>query len=92
MRNRTGIPGRMSRLEFLSLSGKGMCLLAAARLCGGPETAQAQRPIKGLVGTKLSPHFTPLPGGEVRCELCPRRCRVAKGKRGLCRVDRKSVV
>jgi pyruvate formate lyase activating enzyme len=24
--------------------------------------------------------------GEIQCELCPHRCRVAKGKRGLCRV------
>ncbi|MEW6376962.1 MAG: AmmeMemoRadiSam system radical SAM enzyme [Thermodesulfobacteriota bacterium] len=25
-------------------------------------------------------------GGEIQCELCPHRCRVAKGKRGICRV------
>jgi len=86
MRHATGIPGGMSRREFLTLSGKGICLLAAARLCGAPGTAQAQRPVKGLVRTRLSPYFTPLAGGVVQCELCPRRCRVAKGKRGLCRV------
>jgi len=41
---------------------------------------------KGLIKTKLSPYFTSLAGGEIQCELCPRRCRVPKGKRGFCRV------
>ena len=41
---------------------------------------------KGLIKTKLSPYFTSLDGGEIQCELCPRRCRVARGKRGFCRV------
>jgi len=41
---------------------------------------------KGLIKTKLSPYFTSLDGGEIQCELCPRRCRVPKGKRGFCRV------
>jgi pyruvate formate lyase activating enzyme len=41
---------------------------------------------KGLIKTKLSPHFTSLEGGDIRCELCPHRCRVSRGKRGLCRV------
>jgi pyruvate formate lyase activating enzyme len=41
---------------------------------------------KGLIKTKLSPLYTPLEGGEIRCELCPNQCRVSKGKRGLCRV------
>jgi pyruvate formate lyase activating enzyme len=41
---------------------------------------------KGLIKTKLSPYFTSLERGEIQCELCPHHCRVAKGKRGLCRV------
>ena len=41
---------------------------------------------KGLIKTKLSPYFISLEGGEIQCELCPHRCRVAKGKRGICRV------
>jgi pyruvate formate lyase activating enzyme len=41
---------------------------------------------KGLIKIKLSPYFTSLNGGEIQCELCPRRCRVAEGKRGFCRV------
>jgi len=41
---------------------------------------------KGLIKIKLSPYYTSLDGGEIRCELCPRHCRVPKGKRGFCRV------
>jgi pyruvate formate lyase activating enzyme len=41
---------------------------------------------KGLIKTKLSPYFTSLAGGEIQCELCPKRCRVQKGERGICRV------
>jgi pyruvate formate lyase activating enzyme len=41
---------------------------------------------KGLIKTKLSPYFTPLAGGEIRCDLCPKRCHVRDGKRGFCRV------
>jgi pyruvate formate lyase activating enzyme len=43
-------------------------------------------PVKGLIKTKLSPYFTPLGGGKIQCELCPKRCLVPKGKRGFCRV------
>jgi pyruvate formate lyase activating enzyme len=51
-----------------------------------PRNAQAQRPQKGLIKTKVSPYFTPLEGGFIQCELCPRECQVPKGERGFCRV------
>jgi pyruvate formate lyase activating enzyme len=76
----------MTKREFLRLMGKGVCWLSAACLSGFPKAADAQRPQRGLVKTRRSPYFTPLGGGEIRCELCPRRCRVARGKRGFCRV------
>jgi len=76
----------MTKREFLKLCGTGFCALAAANLFGIPETVQAQGAVKGLIKTKLSPYFTPLDGGEIRCELCPKRCRLAQGKRGDCRV------
>ncbi len=41
---------------------------------------------KGLIKTKLSPYFKPLDGGQIQCELCPKECRITKGKRGFCRV------
>jgi pyruvate formate lyase activating enzyme len=39
-----------------------------------------------LIGEKLSPWFTPLEGGAIRCTLCPRGCTVAEGRRGHCKV------
>ena len=78
-------PG-MTKREFLRFCGTSFCGLAAAPLLGFHETARAQMAQKGLIRTKLSPYFTALGGGEIQCELCPRRCRVPRGKRGFCRV------
>ena len=80
--NRPGLTKR----QFLRLCGTGVCALSGLLDFGYPSTSRAQRPTKGLVKIKLSPYFTPLSNGEVRCELCPRRCQVPKGKRGACRV------
>ncbi len=77
---------QLSKREFLQFCGASFCLLSSAYLFGYPETSRAQAAKKGLIKTKLSPYFTSLDGGEIQCELCPHRCRVAKGKRGLCRV------
>jgi pyruvate formate lyase activating enzyme len=77
---------RMTRRLFLALCGTGFCALSGRFLPGLPALARAEKPVRGLIKTKLSPYFTPLEGGEVRCELCPRRCRVSNGKRGFCRV------
>ena len=76
----------LTKRDFLRFCGHSLCALSAAPLLGLPRTAQAQAPVKGLIKTKLSPYFTPLEGGEIRCDLCPRQCRVPKGKRGACRV------
>jgi pyruvate formate lyase activating enzyme len=75
-----------TRRDFLATCAAAFCAASAAGILGHPRPARAQRPTRGLVRTKLSPYFTPLAGGEVRCELCPRRCRVPRGKRGFCRV------
>jgi pyruvate formate lyase activating enzyme len=77
---------QVTKRDFLKLCGAGMCALCMPHLPGFPKTARAQRPQKGLVKTKLSPYFTALDDGAVQCELCPRRCRVAKGERGYCGV------
>ena len=77
----------MTKREFLNLCGKGFCLLSISSLFGLTDISQAQTARKkGFIQTKLSPYFTPLDGGDVQCELCPHRCRVSKGKRGLCKV------
>ena len=77
---------RLSRRDFLRFCGASTCAISLAQLLGFPRTGTAEAAKKGLIKTKLSPFFTALDGGDIRCELCPRRCRVAKGKRGLCRV------
>jgi len=76
----------VTKREFLKNFGMGFCALSAAHLIGLPKTSHAQMARKGLIKTKLSPYFTSLDGGEIQCDLCPRRCRVPKGKRGFCRV------
>jgi len=76
----------LTKREFLKFCGTSLCILSAAHLIGFPKTSQAQLARKGLIKTKLSPYFTPLTGGEVRCDLCPRQCHVPKGERGFCRV------
>ena len=76
----------MTRREVLKLCGKSFCLLTASSLSSLPQASLAQGMKKGFIRTKLSPYFVPLEGGDIRCELCPHRCRVSRGKRGLCRV------
>lgn len=77
---------QMTKREFLRFCGTSFCMLSFAHLFGFSETSHAQMAKKGLIKTKLSPYFTSLDGGEIQCELCPRRCHVPKGKRGFCRV------
>ncbi|OGP65771.1 MAG: AmmeMemoRadiSam system radical SAM enzyme, partial [Deltaproteobacteria bacterium RBG_13_47_9] len=76
----------MTKREFLKCCATSFCVLSSSYLLGYPKTSEAQTPRKGLIKTKLSPYFTSLSGGKIQCELCPRRCRVSKGKRGFCRV------
>ncbi len=86
VRKRT-VPGsHLTKREFLKFCGASFCLLSTAQTFGLPKTSPAQTAKKGLIKTKLSPFFTSLSGGEIQCDLCPRRCRVSKGKRGACRV------
>lgn len=51
-----------------------------------PSPGFGQTMEKGLLGRKLSPYYTSLAGGKIRCELCPRGCEVDEGERGYCRV------
>lgn len=76
----------LTRRNFLTRCGLGLCAFTGVQGFGFPSPARGQIIKKGLIGAKLSPFFTPLPGDEVQCELCPKRCRVSKGKRGACRV------
>jgi pyruvate formate lyase activating enzyme len=86
IRNRTVCEFHLTKREFLEVCGATFCIFAAANLFGFPKTSRAQSAKKGLIKTKVSPYFTSLSGGEIQCDLCPKRCRVSKGKRGACRV------
>ncbi len=77
---------QLTRRQFLRICIRSLGLLSTCGLSVFPGNTKAQIVKKGLIKTKLSPYFTSLAGGEIQCELCPHRCRVSKGKRGLCRV------
>jgi len=81
-----GMPSQITKREFLKFCGASFCVFSLANLFGFPKISHALLAKKGLIKTKLSPYFTSMGGGEIRCELCPRRCQVSKGKRGFCRV------
>jgi pyruvate formate lyase activating enzyme len=77
---------QLTKREFLKFCGANLCIFSLGYLFGFPKSSQGQIVKKGFVKTKLSPYFTSLGGGEIECELCPAKCYVSKGKRGLCRV------
>lgn len=82
-----GVPeSQLTKREFLKLCTGGLCALYSAQFFGFSDTVRAQTAKKGLIKTKLSPFYTPLGEGEIRCDLCPRQCHVHKGGRGVCRV------
>ncbi|MFB0521624.1 MAG: AmmeMemoRadiSam system radical SAM enzyme [Desulfatiglandales bacterium] len=82
-----GIPEPyLTKREFLKVCATSFCALCFTHLLSFPKPLPAQMASKGLIKIKLSPYYTSLDGGEIQCELCPRRCRVPKGKRGFCRV------
>jgi pyruvate formate lyase activating enzyme len=86
IRNKIISEFHLTKREFMKFCGASLCVLSAAHVFGLPETSHAQTAKRGLIKTKLSPFFTSLNGGEIQCDLCPRRCRVSRGKRGACRV------
>jgi pyruvate formate lyase activating enzyme len=79
-------PAGVSRRDVLLAGLAGACALCLGGLPHAAPTARAQAAQAGLVGRAPSPWFEALDGGELRCTLCPRRCRLADGQRGRCRV------
>jgi len=79
-------PTGLTRRELLKAAAVGACALCVGGALLGAPTARAQSAQPGLIGRQPSPWFEALGGGEVRCTLCPLRCRLADGQRGPCRV------
>ena len=86
MTNTSVLETCLTKRDFLKHCGSGFCSLYTANLLGFPKTTYVQTAQKGLIKTKLSPFFTSLADEKIQCELCPRRCRIPKDKRGFCRV------
>ena len=69
-------PAAMTRRSFLIQSASALAAIAAAPPVLSdivPEGEEAR-------------YYEKLPGGEVRCLLCPKGCRIQQGKRGACGV------
>jgi pyruvate formate lyase activating enzyme len=73
----------LSRRDFLKAAACGVSLLGIPVM---PSPALAQGEKKGLIGTHLSPYFISLGDQRIQCQLCPRNCVVADGRRGHCGV------
>lgn len=84
--NRDSVNQWVTRRDFCKLCGLGLGIFSHALLFGLPEEARGQMAKKGYIRTRVSPYFTRLDKGAIRCDLCPFRCVVARGERGLCRV------
>lgn len=79
----------ISRRDFLRQCGR--CALVCASLESAvwmttTSRSQALALQKGYLGRKLSPFYTGLQDGRIRCELCPHSCEVDEGERGYCEV------
>jgi pyruvate formate lyase activating enzyme len=71
----------VDRRSFLQRASLGTCGVLTAGIGGalGSEPGRFAREAR---------YYEKLPGGRVRCMLCPRNCVVGEGERGYCRVRR----
>ena len=78
----------IDRRDFARLVGAGALASAGAALL--PRRSAAAPPAggleMGLVNRRRAAYFTGLADGLVRCDLCPHRCQIEPGERGLCGV------
>ena len=80
---------QVTRRNFLGLCGRSVAICVSSALfplCTSSRSARAAAIKKGFIGRKLSPYFTPMDNQMILCELCPHRCEVDPGERGLCEV------
>jgi len=74
--------GSATRRQFLG----GATLAFLAGTCGRLAAAGASGPLPEGIVPREAEFWTRLDNNAIRCDLCPRHCRVAEGKRGYCRV------
>ena len=79
---------RIDRRDLLLRVGSGALASAGAGLLPCPPLAsQTTGGLRmGLVHRRPAAYFTRLDDDLVRCDLCPHRCRIEAGQRGLCGV------
>ncbi|MFC1632371.1 AmmeMemoRadiSam system radical SAM enzyme [Candidatus Omnitrophota bacterium] len=79
---------KISRREFIkkgSLILTGITAgLSLGGLLSGPRAAYAAK--KTPLGRHIAAHYTKIDQGTLQCELCPHRCLLMEGMRGVCRV------
>lgn len=87
-RRHSGRPDHFGRREFFrrSLGAAGWAGLIGSGLATGARAGASPAQRLGFSRPVRSPWFTPLPQSAIRCELCPRKCRIEPGRRGHCRV------
>ena len=75
--------GGVTRREFFAALSRwaGASALAAV---ASPAAEGVAR--KGYIARREAQFYDKLPGGRVRCRLCPRECEVGEGERGYCGV------
>ncbi len=78
----------IDRRELVRRVGAGILSCAGASLLAAPSSAaQATGSLRlGLARPRPAAFFTRLEAGELRCDLCPHRCLLEVGERGLCGV------
>jgi pyruvate formate lyase activating enzyme len=79
----------MTRRHFLSHCSR--CAVLCTSAAAAPwavftPPARGAELKKGFIKKVLSPYFTTLEDGIIRCDLCPHRCQVEPGERGRCEV------
>ncbi|MCP4205341.1 MAG: AmmeMemoRadiSam system radical SAM enzyme [bacterium] len=79
---------RIDRRDFARRVGAGVLASAGGGLlpCLSFATPTTGGPRMGLVSRRRAAYFSRLENGLVRCDLCPHRCRIEAGRRGLCGV------
>ncbi|MDD4956021.1 MAG: AmmeMemoRadiSam system radical SAM enzyme [Candidatus Omnitrophica bacterium] len=76
---------RITRREFLHEAVRAGAMIAAASGAGIFPGKAALASVKERRGMREALYYETLPGGKVKCVLCPNNCVMGDGQRGFCR-------